>query len=81
MATSTVNISFQKDFLNKIDKVAEKECRTRSELIREAARKYITSIENWETIFKISERNVKKNNIKVSDIEKEIKKHRAIKNQ
>jgi metal-responsive CopG/Arc/MetJ family transcriptional regulator len=38
MPVSTVNISFQKDFLIQIDEVASNEARTRSELIREAVR-------------------------------------------
>jgi len=41
MSVSTVNISFQEDFLLQIDKVANDESRTRSELIREAVRLYI----------------------------------------
>lgn len=41
MNTVTVNISFRKDLLESIDAAAKRECRTRSELIREAARYYI----------------------------------------
>ncbi len=37
----TVNISFEKALLKEIDKIAKKEHRSRSELIREAARAYI----------------------------------------
>jgi hypothetical protein len=40
MAVSTVNISFQTDLLKQIDNIAQNEARTRSELIREAARLY-----------------------------------------
>lgn len=45
MNTVTVNISFRKDLLESIDSAAKRECRTRSELIREAARSYIDN--NW----------------------------------
>jgi len=41
MSTNTVNISFKKELLELIDKIAREESRTRSELIREAARMYI----------------------------------------
>jgi BMFP domain-containing protein YqiC len=41
MAVSTVNISFQEDLLEQIDRIAQNEARTRSESIREAARIYI----------------------------------------
>ena len=44
MAVSTVNISFQEDLLDQIDRIAQNEARTRSELIREAARIYIVSV-------------------------------------
>ncbi len=39
--TSTVNISFRDDLLHEIDDVARAESRSRSELVREAARLYI----------------------------------------
>ena len=38
MALATVNISFNTEILKQIDKLAKSEARTRSELIREAAR-------------------------------------------
>jgi Uma2 family endonuclease len=41
MKSVTVNISFRKDLLESIDAAAKLESRTRSEFIREAARKYI----------------------------------------
>lgn len=41
MSINTVNISFKSDLLKKIDKIAKEESRSRSELIREAARMYI----------------------------------------
>jgi len=41
MDTTTVNISFKTDLLKQIDKTAKAESRSRSELIREAAREYI----------------------------------------
>ena len=42
-----------KDLLKKIDKVAKDEARTRSELIREAARMYIDKKNKWKEIKKI----------------------------
>ena len=41
MNTATVNISFQKNLLSEIDRMAKREHRTRSELLREAAKAYI----------------------------------------
>jgi len=51
MATSTVNISFQEELLQRIDKIAQSESRSRSELIREAARLYIEKKLRWESVF------------------------------
>ena len=51
MATSTVNISFQEDLLSRIDQIAQGESRSRSELIREAARLYIEKKLRWEGVF------------------------------
>lgn len=42
MKTVTVNISFRKDLLESIDAAAKRESRTRSDLLREAARIYIS---------------------------------------
>jgi CopG family transcriptional regulator / antitoxin EndoAI len=59
MNINTVNISFQKDLLKQIDKVAKEEARTRSELIREAARLYIEKKRRWEQIFAFGDLQVK----------------------
>lgn len=52
MQTQTLNIALPKDLVNKVDQVAKKEYKNRSELIREALRVYIKRIEEWEQIFK-----------------------------
>lgn len=46
METVTVNLSFRKDLLKAIDEAAKRESRTRSELVREAARNYIYARNN-----------------------------------
>ncbi len=51
MSSVTVNISFQDRFLDSIDQVARRESRSRSELLREAARIYIERKERWNQIF------------------------------
>ena len=48
--SSTVNISFRDELLDEIDDVAKAESRSRSELIREAARMYIERKRRWNTI-------------------------------
>jgi hypothetical protein len=51
MAVSTVNISFQEDLLEQIDRIAQNEARIRSELIREAARIYIERQRSGKVFF------------------------------
>ena len=76
MALSTVNISFRNDLLQQIDAVAKSEARSRSELIREAARLYIERKKKWESIFSYGESIYSKYNITEEDVNKEIKKYR-----
>ncbi len=68
-----VNISFEKALLKEIDKIAKKEHRSRSELIREAARAYIEKKSRWQTIFSFSDKVTSKTKISESDVFEEIK--------
>lgn len=52
-----VLVNFQDDFLQEIDKVAESEHRTRSSLIREALRRYLTQFKK-DVTQKESENNL-----------------------
>lgn len=76
MKSSTVNISFNEDLLKQIDKVAREESRSRSELIREAARSYIDRKRKWDQIFIFSEKQAEKKNITEKDINEEIRSYR-----
>jgi metal-responsive CopG/Arc/MetJ family transcriptional regulator len=81
MAIATVNISFQEDLLDQIDRIAKNEARTRSELIRDAARIYIEKKKKWESIFAYGESLSSKYKFTEDDVIKEIKKHRKEKNK
>ncbi|KQC11196.1 MAG: CopG family transcriptional regulator [Candidatus Cloacimonas sp. SDB] len=76
MNTSTVNIAFRKDLLKMIDQIAKSESRSRSELIREAARMYIERKNRWKMIYDFGEKTAKANDISGDDILKEIKEYR-----
>ena len=76
MAVSTVNISFQEDLLNQIDRIAQDEARTRSELIRESVRAYIERKKKWESIFAYGETLSSKYKFTEEDINQEIQKYR-----
>ncbi|GHU75148.1 hypothetical protein FACS189461_0850 [Spirochaetia bacterium] len=81
MAVSTVNISFQEDLLRQIDTIAQNEARTRSELIREAARLYIERKRKWESIYAYGESIAAQNNFTEEDVMKEIKQYRKEKRE
>ena len=51
MNTQTLNIALPKDLVKKVDELAKKEYRNRSELIREALRVYLSDknlLENFQ---------------------------------
>jgi metal-responsive CopG/Arc/MetJ family transcriptional regulator len=77
MKSSTVNISFNDELLKKIDRIAKQESRSRSELIREAARSYIERRNRWDKIFSYSEEQARKKQVLDKDIAEEIAKYRA----
>ena len=72
MKTGTVNISFQEGLLRQIDEMAQEESRSRSELIREAARIYIERKKRWKDIFAFGEKQVKRLRLTERDVESEI---------
>ena len=76
METTTVNISFKKDLLRQIDEVAQAEARSRSELIREAARAYIEKKNRWNSIFEFGDKHVAKLALSPEDVPVEISKYR-----
>ena len=59
MQTQTLNIALPKELVKKVDKVAKKEYRNRSELIREALRAYIDRLESWDNIFRAGTKAMK----------------------
>ena len=77
--TSTVNISFREDLLKEIDDVARSESRTRSELVREAARMYIERKKRLRSIIASVQRTVRERGITEEDVEAEIKAYRESK--
>jgi len=79
MKTSTVNIAFKDDLLKDIDEIAQKESRSRSELIREASRMYIDKKKKWESMFEIATKHAKDIGLTEKDVENEIKAYRRSK--
>lgn len=81
MSNVTVNISFQDSLLREIDRVAKKESRSRSELLREAARAYIQRNERWADMLALGRRTARTRGITAADVEVEIAAHRKLRAQ
>ena len=81
MSTVTVNISFQDALLRDIDRVARGEARSRSELVREAAREYISRRDRWNGIFAAGQRVARQQGLKPDDVGAEIQAFRRSKRQ
>ena len=77
MGISTVNISFKEDLLDEIDRIARRESRSRSELIREAARSYIDRKKRWERIFAFGSKQARKLGVKEGGVQSAVREWRA----
>jgi len=76
MSVSTVNIPFQDDFLVQIDRIADTESRTRSELIMNAVKLYIDQKREFEELFKIGKQTGSTLAVSENDVMGEIKNYR-----
>jgi len=81
VSLKTVNISFRDSLLADIDKVAKLESRSRSELIREAARMYITRKKRWESIFTYAKSQTAQRKLSLADVGSEIDAYRKQKSR
>ena len=73
MSNVTVNISFQDSLLADIDAEATRESRSRSELLREAARLYIRRQRQWADVFALGDRQTTRLGLTEALVEKEIR--------
>ncbi|TVR75095.1 MAG: ribbon-helix-helix protein, CopG family [Spirochaetaceae bacterium] len=75
--TSTVNISFRDDLLSEIDETARSESRSRSELVREAARLYIERKRRMKNLVESMRQTAADRSITEEDVHMEIAAVRA----
>lgn len=75
--TTTVNISFRQDLLKQIDEVARTESRSRSELVREAARMYIQRKRRMDSAIESIRETVRERGITEEDVAAEVAAVRA----
>lgn len=72
MAATTVNISFQAELLADIDAEAKREARSRSELLREAARLYVERQRRWDSVFRLGDSTARDAGLTEADVAAEI---------
>jgi CopG family transcriptional regulator/antitoxin EndoAI len=73
MSNVTVNISFQDSLLADIDAEATRESRSRSELLREAARLYIRRQRQWADVFALGDQQAARLGLTEALVQKEIR--------
>lgn len=81
MGSKTVNISFEDSLLKDIDAEAKRESRSRSELLREAARLYVRRQRQWDDVFALGDRQTARLGLTEADVEQEIRAERGQKHR
>ncbi len=79
MKTSTINLSIPRDLLEKADREAKRESRSRSELMREALRKYLEDRAGLDNLLAYTTAHVRKLGLVPRDVETAIREYRAAK--
>jgi CopG family transcriptional regulator/antitoxin EndoAI len=75
--TKLISFSIMPDFLREVEKVAKEEHRTKSELIREALRRYLEDRE-WEKLTRYARRKSAETGIKTEeDIQRVVDEYRG----
>jgi metal-responsive CopG/Arc/MetJ family transcriptional regulator len=77
MATAMIQIPFQEELLQQIDRFVEKKVvPSREDLIRTATEMYLLRKWNWQNLFSYGEKLALDNNLLEDDVMNEIKAHR-----
>lgn len=74
--TKTITFSLPPEMASKVEKVMRAEGRTKSELLREALRRYMEDVE-WKRVLQYGERRAKKQGVAPGDVERLIDEHRS----
>jgi len=76
MRTVTVNLSLPDKLLAEIDAEANRESRSRSELLREAARQYVQKQRRWDQVFRLGDRVTRRRKLTETSVSEEISRAR-----
>lgn len=74
--TTTVTFSLPREMAERVDRLVEDEGRTRSEVVREALRRYIDDCE-WQRLLDYGERRARELGIGPEDVERLVDEYRA----
>jgi metal-responsive CopG/Arc/MetJ family transcriptional regulator len=78
MATAMIQIPFQEELLQQIDRFVEKKVvPSRADLIQTATEMYIQRKRNWQNLFSYGEKLALENNFSEDDVMNEIKASRS----
>lgn len=78
--TKLITISMLPELLEEAEKLAKDEKRSRSELFREAIRKYIED-KKWERIYRYGQMKAKEQGLAEADVERLVDEYRREQNQ
>ena len=76
MQTQLINFTIPKPLLNALDKQAQKEVKTRSEILRDAVRNYLGQKQAWQQAFSYGQKRAKKLDLKPDQVEDAIDQYR-----
>ena len=80
MATAMIQIPFQEELLQQIDRFVERKVvPSREDLIRTATEMYVLRKWNWQNLFSYGEKLAMNNNLSEDDVMNEIKAYRRSK--
>jgi predicted transcriptional regulator len=74
MAVATINLTFDDDFIRQIDLIADNESLTRTDLIYNSVKMYISRKQKLQELFNYGENVALRNNFMEEDVMEEIKK-------
>ncbi|MDR1270324.1 MAG: hypothetical protein LBK82_12450 [Planctomycetaceae bacterium] len=76
MAVATINLTFDDDFMKQIDRIADNESLTRTDLIYNSVKMFINRKQRLQELYKHGESIASKNNFTEDDVMEEITKYR-----
>lgn len=74
--TKTITFSLPPDMADRVEEIMKQEGRTKSELLREALRRYIEERE-WRELFRYGEQRAREQGLGPQDVERLVNEYRA----